>query len=230
MYAYISGKLEGVAEDAVIIDNHGIGYQILVPSSTLDRLPSVGGEVKVYTYLQVREDAMVLFGFLTKEELELFKRLITVTGIGPKGALAILSTLSVDDLRFAILSGDAKAIAAAPGIGVKTAQRVILDLKDRMDFLEAFEGRLASHGGGEDKSALAGVKKRGGHGSDSSGVHLLRCALRHGADGHPGGYLRGGTVETDLKTDGISLKRVRTEGSMAGQDCDRDRSIVWKNV
>ena len=71
MYAYISGKLEGVAEDAVIIDNHGIGYQILVPSSTLDRLPSVGGEVKVYTYLQVREDAMVLFGFLTKEELEL---------------------------------------------------------------------------------------------------------------------------------------------------------------
>ena len=69
MYAYISGKLEGVAEDAVIIDNHGIGYQILVPSSTLDRLPSVGGEVKVYTYLQVREDAMVLFGFLTKEEL-----------------------------------------------------------------------------------------------------------------------------------------------------------------
>ena len=152
MYAYISGKLEGVAEDAVIIDNHGIGYQILVPSSTLDRLPSVGGEVKVYTYLQVREDAMVLFGFLTKEELELFKRLITVTGIGPKGALAILGTLSVDDLRFAILSGDAKAIAAAPGIGVKTAQRVILDLKDRMDFLEAFEGRLASHGGGEDKS------------------------------------------------------------------------------
>ena len=130
MYAYISGKLEGVAEDAVIIDNHGIGYQILVPSSTLDRLPSVGGEVKVYTYLQVREDAMVLFGFLTKEELELFKRLITVTGIGPKGALAILGTLSVDDLRFAILSGDAKA----------------------------FEGRLASHGGGEDKSALAGVK------------------------------------------------------------------------
>ena len=230
MYAYISGKLEGVAEDAVIIDNHGIGYQILVPSSTLDRLPSVGGEVKVYTYLQVREDAMVLFGFLTKEELELFKRLITVTGIGPKGALAILGTLSVDDLRFAILSGDAKAIAAAPGIGVKTAQRVILDLKDRMDFLEAFEGTAGQprRRGGQERSGRR--EKRGGHGSDSSGVHLLRCALRHGADGHPGGYLRGGTVETDLKTDGISLKRVRTEDSMAGQDCDRDRSIVWKNV
>ena len=143
MYSYISGKLAAVTEDAIVIDNHGIGYQILVPGTVYERLPAMGQELKIYTYLQVREDALVLFGFLRPEELELFKLLITVNGIGPKGALAILSVLSVDDLRFAILSDNAKAISAAPGIGPKTAQRVILDLKDKIDFDQAFADRSA---------------------------------------------------------------------------------------
>ena len=115
MYSYISGKLAAVSEDGIVIDNHGIGYHILVPGTVYDQLPAMGQEIRIFTYLQVREDALVLFGFLRSEELELFRLLITVNGIGPKGALAILSALSVDDLRFAILSGDAKAISAAPG-------------------------------------------------------------------------------------------------------------------
>lgn len=155
MYSYISGKLASVTKEGIVIDNHGIGYHILVPGTVYDRLPATGQEVKVHTYLQVREDAWVLFGFLRAEELELFRLLITVNGIGPKGALAILSVLSVDDLRFAILSEDEKAISAAPGIGPKTARRIILDLKDKIDFEEAFEERSFSAAAA---SPLGGVK------------------------------------------------------------------------
>ncbi len=157
MYAYISGKLAGVSEESIVVDNHGIGYRILVPSSVLNRV-SMGQEIKVYTHFQVREDAQVLYGFLSEEELELFRLLISVNGIGPKGALAILSVLSVDDLRFAILSEDAKAISAAPGIGAKTAQRVILDLKDKLDFMEAFDARSERGASAAAGSAITGVK------------------------------------------------------------------------
>ena len=102
-----------------------------------------GREVKLYTYLNVKEDAMTLFGFLTKEELDLFKLLITVNGIGPKGAMGILGAFSADDLRFAIMAGDSKAISSAPGIGAKTAQKVILELKDKLkmeDFITPISG------------------------------------------------------------------------------------------
>jgi Holliday junction DNA helicase RuvA len=139
MYAYIRGELAEVNLDHIVIEAGGIGYQIFIPLHTFDYLPSIGEQVKVYTYLYLREDIMILYGFLTKDDMELFKKLITVSGIGPKGGLAILSTLDADDLRFAILSGDAKAIAKAPGVGAKTAQRVILELKDKMSLEEAFE-------------------------------------------------------------------------------------------
>ena len=115
---------------------------IFIPSQALDYLPAIGEIIKVHTYLYMREDAMILYGFLTKDELEIFKLLITVSGIGPKGGLAILSTLSADDLRFAVLSGDSKAIAKAPGVGSKTAQRVIIDLKDKLSLEDAFEKKL----------------------------------------------------------------------------------------
>lgn len=133
MYSYISGELVEVNEDTIVIDNHGIGYEFAVSKSTLASMHQIGSQVKVFTYLHVREDAMTLFGFATREELELFRLLIGVNGIGPKGGLAILGVLSPSDLRFAILAEDAKAIAAAPGIGAKTAQRVIIDLKDKID-------------------------------------------------------------------------------------------------
>ena len=133
MYAYIKGTLEEISDGQIIVDNHGIGYQIMTPASITDYVSSVGEEVKIYTYLHVKEDAALLFGFPTKDGLDLFKLLLKVNGIGPKGALGILSALSSDELRFAVLSGDAKAIAKAPGVGAKSAQRIILELKDKMN-------------------------------------------------------------------------------------------------
>lgn len=136
MIAFVRGEIADITEDNVVLDVGGIGYNIKVSTQTAQRLPGIGKEAMLHTYTCVREDAFQLFGFLTKDELSIFKKLITVNGIGPKGGLAILSVMSADDLRFAIISGDAKAIAKAPGIGSKTASRVILDLKDKVSVEE----------------------------------------------------------------------------------------------
>lgn len=133
MISYIRSELVAVEKEKVIIDVGGVGYGIFMPESAMGLLPQIGNEVKLYTYLNVREDAMQLFGFLTRDDLEIFKLLIGVSGIGPKGGLSILSKLTADDLRFAIMSGDSKAISAAPGIGKKTAEKVIIELKDKLD-------------------------------------------------------------------------------------------------
>ena len=142
MYSYIKGELAEVGTESITVEASGIGYCIYISNMAFSYLPSIGEDVKIYTYLYVREDAMIIYGFLDKDDLNVFKQLITVSGIGPKGALGILSVLSADDLRFAILSGDAKTISKAPGIGAKTAQRVILDLKDKMSLEEAFEKKI----------------------------------------------------------------------------------------
>lgn len=143
MLAYIKGKLDAVTEDGIVVENNGVGYAMSVPFSVMNELPPLGKEVKVYTYLHVREDAIKLFGFLTKDALNIFKLLITVNGIGPKGALGILASISPDDLRFAVLADDVKAISRAPGIGAKTAGKLILELKDKLKLEDAFESRLA---------------------------------------------------------------------------------------
>lgn len=158
MYAYIKGILAEITEDAIIVENQGIGYEIAVPGQVFDYLPSVGEEVKIYTYHYVREDAILLYGFLTKEDVRIFKMLIGVSGIGPKGALSILSVLSTDDLRFAILGDDAKAIAKAPGVGAKTAQRVIIELKDKLSLEDAFEQKLANQAQKVESNPAVGVK------------------------------------------------------------------------
>ena len=132
MYAYIKGELVDISEDNIVLECGNIGYNIRVPLSVIQRLPSVGSTVKIYTYTSVREDAFNLFGFLSKDDLEIYKKLILVNGVGPKGALSILSTMSADDLRYAIVSGDAKAISKAPGIGSKSAERIILELRDKV--------------------------------------------------------------------------------------------------
>lgn len=132
MIAFVRGNIENLTEENVVIDVNGIGYNVKISAGTAALLPGLGEEVKLYTYTSVREDAFNLFGFLTRDELEIFKKLITVNGIGPKGGLSILSVMSADDIRFAVISGDAKMIAKAPGIGKKTAERVILDLKDKI--------------------------------------------------------------------------------------------------
>lgn len=150
MIAYVSGIIDDIAEDNAIIDVGGIGYNVKISADTASRLPGIGEPVKLYTYTCVREDAFQLYGFLSRSDLEIFKLLITVNGIGPKGGLAILSVMDADDLRFAIMSGDSKAISRAPGIGAKTAQRVILDLKDKIsidDTLIAKEIAVNSVGG-----------------------------------------------------------------------------------
>lgn len=140
MYAYIKGTLEEIMEDCVVVETGGIGYNVKVSTTTADLLPGIGSEVKIYTYTLVREDAFSLYGFLTRDDLEIFKKLITVSGIGPKGGLAILSVMSADALRFAVMAGDAKAIAKAPGIGAKTAERVILDLRDKISLEDTLRG------------------------------------------------------------------------------------------
>ena len=144
MISYIKGELTEVFEDTVVVETNGIGYNIRVPGSVLDRLPSVGSSVRIYTYLYVKEDAMNLFGFLNRDDLSVFKLLLNVSGIGPKGALAILSTIGPDDLRFAVLSEDVKTISSAPGIGAKTAKRLIIELKDKLKLAEVFETALAN--------------------------------------------------------------------------------------
>ncbi len=138
MYAYFIGKITNMAADSVVLETNNIGYNIKVSAQTIQNLGHLSGDVKLYTYTYVKEDALNLFGFLTREELELFKMMLTVNGIGPKGALSILSTLSVDTLRFAILSGDAKSIAKSPGVGAKSAERLIIDLKDKINAEDVF--------------------------------------------------------------------------------------------
>ena len=139
MIAFVKGNLADVESDRVIIDVGGIGYNVFVSSYTIGRLPLEGNVVKLYTYLNVKEDLMQLYGFLTKDELRIFKLLIAVNGIGPKGGLGILSYLTPDDLRFAVMANDVKAISAAPGIGKKTAEKLILELKDRLGTIETTE-------------------------------------------------------------------------------------------
>lgn len=146
MIGYIKGEVAAIYEDRLVLENNGIGYNIYMPGSSLELVEGIGAVVKVYTYLCVREDAMLLYGFLTKDDLDLYRLLISVGGIGPKGGLSLLSVMSADELKFAIASGDVKQIAKAPGIGAKTAQRVIIDLKDKIDIVSQFDQMYADNG------------------------------------------------------------------------------------
>ena len=133
MIYYVKGILTEYTEEGVVIEAGGVGYQITVPASLLAELPQPGEEVKLYTYYQVAEDARRLFGFASRDERSLFMQIIKVSGIGPKLAVSVLGTLTPDALRLAVVSGDVKAIAQAPGMGKKTAEKLILELKDKID-------------------------------------------------------------------------------------------------
>lgn len=159
MIGYIKGEVAGIYEDRIVLEVGGIGYNVFMPASSLDLIDGIGDIVKIYTYLLVREDALSLYGFLTRDDLELYKLLISVNGIGPKGALALLSIMTSDELRFAILSGDAKQIGKAPGIGAKTAQRLIIDLKDKVNLQEAFELRDENASAGKGREGLGVVRE-----------------------------------------------------------------------
>lgn len=137
MIGYVSGKLAEIEEEYVIVDVNGIGIRVLLGAAFLCEMPAIGSQIKIYTYTYVKEDAFLLYGFRSKDELSLFKQLITVSGVGPKSGLGILSVLSADDLRFAIYAGDAKTIAKAPGIGKKTAERLVLELKGKVNLADS---------------------------------------------------------------------------------------------
>lgn len=152
MYAYIEGIVEEVTEKYAVIDNQGIGYEIYMPSTSLSKLIH-HENIKIYTYYSSTDNGTFLYGFLTKEEKRLFLLLISVSGVGPKGAMAILSVLSPEDLTYAIIGENVKAITTANGIGTKAAQKIIVELKDKLDLGETIENSLAKGQALNDSSA-----------------------------------------------------------------------------
>ena len=150
MIAYVCGEVADVLESSVIVDVGGVGYEVGTTARVCGQLTGVKEKVKLHTWLQVKEDGLQLFGFLRKDDLRVFRLLLGVSGIGPKGAMALLSVMEADELRFAVATGDAKAISRAPGIRLKTAQRLIIDLKDKLKLEDAL-GHLAE---AEEEGAL----------------------------------------------------------------------------
>lgn len=136
MFAYIKGLYESRTLDYVIIENNGIGYKIFMSENSMRNIGTVGNEVKVYTYLKVREDDMSIYGFSSSEELRIFELLISVSGVGTKSAIGILSNIEPSALAVAVVSEDVTTLKKLPGIGVKSAQRIILELKDKMKELD----------------------------------------------------------------------------------------------
>ena len=142
MISYIKGNLEVKNLDNIVLDVGGIGYKIYMSGISIDRVGEIGSIVKVYTYMRVREDDVSLYGFCTNEELKMFEQLIGVSGIGAKVALTILANISPSSFALAIISGDVNALKSLPGIGAKTAQRMILELKDKMKTQDAIENEF----------------------------------------------------------------------------------------
>ncbi len=142
MISYVRGVLDYKEPNLVIVDINGIGYEVFVPLSTYQKLPAVGGQVKLHTYHHVREDAMQLYGFLSSEEKEVFELVLSISGVGTKVALSILSFISVNEFRRAIAQGDMKTLTKIPGIGKKSAERMILELKDKIGDIHIDERML----------------------------------------------------------------------------------------
>lgn len=155
MISYIKGLLEYKDRGIIIIDNNGIGYTVNISDDTLGKLPPLGTEIKIYTYMSVKEDSISLFGFLSIDELNMFNKLITVSGVGPKGALSILASMSPDKIILAIITDDVKALSMGQGIGKKTAQRIALELKDKVNIENAVPNTVDNieimHSEGNDK-------------------------------------------------------------------------------
>lgn len=154
MISFICGQVADTTENSVIIETGGIGYEVFMTGTAIEQVVRMEGKVKVHTYFHVREDAMQLYGFWNKDDLQMFRLLLGVNGIGPKAALGVLAGLTSDELRFAVLSDDVKTLSKAPGIGKKTAQKLILELKDKLKLEDAFEKKLAHE---QEAAVLAGA-------------------------------------------------------------------------
>ncbi|WP_369011691.1 Holliday junction branch migration protein RuvA [Acetivibrio thermocellus] len=147
MFAYIGGRLEYKNNDFLIVESNGVGYRIFTSLSTISGIGEIGQEVKVYTYLYVREDVISLYGFLTQEELNVFELLISVSGVGPKAAVSVLSAISPSRFSLAVITDDVKTLTKAQGIGKKIAQRIILELKDKIKKEQLTEYAQSEEGG-----------------------------------------------------------------------------------
>ena len=201
MIAFLRGYVAAVYDGAAVIDVGGVGYEVRIAGETVQRLAAAGREeeVVVYTYTYLREDQIALYGFMSRDDLELFKLLITVSGIGPKGGLALLSVGTADDLRFAIMTGDVKMISRAPGVGKRTAERLILDLRDKVAGMREAE-MLAFAAGG----AGAGID-----GSAGSGIGAAGAASFQSGGGQSSSRLQGECAE---RAEGIERHGEHSEG------------------
>jgi len=148
LFAYIRGKLEYKHNDYIVVEANGVGYKIYTSLSTIQNIQPVGNEVKIYTYLYVREDVMNLYGFLTQEELGMFELLLGVSGVGPKAAISVISSMSPSKFGLSVITNDYKSLTKAQGIGSKMAQRIVLELKDKINKTE-----LVSSFGEKDQAA-----------------------------------------------------------------------------
>lgn len=159
MISYITGSLEYISDNSIVVECGGIGYSMMISGQFMNRLPAIHSEIKVFTYMYVREDEISLYGFYDKDELEVFKVLLGVNGVGPKAALSLLSALTVNELRLAVVSEDVKSITRANGIGAKGASRIILELKDKLRMEDMIDAAYedAINGGPDDSDIKANV-------------------------------------------------------------------------
>jgi len=210
LITFLKGNLVEALPTQVVVDVHGVGYEVLVPLSSYDRLPAVGSEVRLLTHLAIREDAHLLYGFLTAAERDLFRLLIhTVSGIGPKIALGVLSGMSIAAFRSAVAAGDVKALSAVQGVGRKTAERIVVELRDKLGGFGGGAGMAAPIPAGPPVSGAAGADTRGADavaalmalgvkpseahdaaraalamlGAEATAEQLIRACLRRSAEG-----------------------------------------------
>lgn len=203
MIAFLRGTVAAVTQTYVVLEVNGVGFQLLISARDAEQMPARGSEVLVHTYLSVREDAMQLFGFLDEDDLEMYRLLLTVSGIGPKAGLGVLSALTADELRFAVLSDDVKTISKAPGIGGKTAKKLILELKDRLSLEDAFEKKL-SH-----SEAAAGTVP------DDAGAEAVQALTALGYSGSEAlRAVRSVEATDDMDTEAILKQALRVISSM----------------
>ncbi|MBE5807841.1 MAG: Holliday junction branch migration protein RuvA [Clostridiales bacterium] len=173
MIAHIEGVVAEKTHESIVLDVQGMGFMVSVSGATLSEAPAVGERMKLYTVLNVREDAMELYGFYSREERRMYERLRAVTGVGSRTALTILSSMSVQDLSLALVTGDATALTRVPGIGKKTAQRLVLELRDKIDDTELTGGGApAAHvdprAGGIEAEAVAALTSLGFSGQEAA--------------------------------------------------------------
>ena len=155
MITYLRGEVAAVYDGRVVLDVNGVGFQIFISTRDAADMPPVGEEIRIHTYMSVSEDAMRLYGFLSEDDLNVYKTMITVSGVGPKAALGILGAMSANDIRFAVFSDDFKALSRAPGVGPKTAKKLILELKDKLKLEDALGSFQQDDTGADTASAAA---------------------------------------------------------------------------